>query len=436
MVTEDLETKFKNPNDPLRIVFVCAMWMTGFDVPSLTTIYLDKPMRNHTLMQTIARANRVFGDKTNGLIVDYVGVFRNLQKALAIYGGTHLGGMDDGETEDMPIKDKSELVAALRQSLADLDIFCDLHGIDVPALLAARGFDKARLLDDAVDTLVANDDIRKQYLGDVAQAAFLYRAILPDTGAGEFTASMSLYVALSKKIRALSPEPDINGIMAAIDKLLDASIASEGYIIEQSADYATTRYIDLSQIDFDALRARFERAHQHILAQELRTAIEGKLHDLVVRNRTRMNYQERFERLIADYNAGSLNVQQFFDQLLILTRDLNAEEMRAISEELNEEQLAIFDLLTRPNVDLSERDRQQVKRVARDLLETLKREKLVLDWKKRQTARAAVKVAIEQVLDNELPDAYTRDLYEQKCDQLFQHIYDSYLDATHHIYAA
>jgi type I restriction enzyme R subunit len=382
MVREDLEGKFKNPDDPLRIVFVCAMWMTGFDVPSLTTIYLDKPMRNHTLMQTIARANRVFADKTNGLIVDYVGVFRNLQKALAIYGGTHLDGMGmgDDEAEDMPIKDKAELVNTLRQSLADLDIFCDLHGIDVPALLAARGFDKARLLDDAVDALVANDVIRRQYLADAAQAALLYRAILPDTSAGEFTAAMALYVALSKQIRALSPEPDTSGVMASIDKLLDASIASEGYVInDKPGDYATTeRYIDLSQIDFDALRARFEKAHQHILAQELRSAIEGKLHDLVARNRTRMNYQERFERLIADYNSGSLNVQQFFDQLLVLTRDLNAEDKRHIAEELDEEQLAIFDLLTRPNVDLAERDRQQVKRVARDLLETLKREKLVL----------------------------------------------------------
>ncbi|GAJ20943.1 unnamed protein product, partial [marine sediment metagenome] len=86
MLKEDLDTKFKDPDDPFRIVFVCAMWMTGFDVPSCSTIYLDRPMRNHTLMQTIARANRVFKDKVNGLIVDYVGVFRNIQKALAIYG--------------------------------------------------------------------------------------------------------------------------------------------------------------------------------------------------------------------------------------------------------------------------------------------------------------------------------------------------------------
>ncbi len=110
MVTRTWTTKFKDPDDPFRIVFVCAMWMTGFDVPSCSTIYLDKPMRNHTLMQTIARANRVFRDKVNGLIVDYVGVFRNLQKALAIYAAPAAA------SGDTPVRDKAELVEMLRSS--------------------------------------------------------------------------------------------------------------------------------------------------------------------------------------------------------------------------------------------------------------------------------------------------------------------------------
>src|SRR5438132_3239961 len=116
MVSEDLETKFKDPDDAFRIVFVCAMWMTGFDVPSCSTIYLDKPMRNHTLMQTIARANRVWGEKTSGLIVDYVGVFRDLQRALAIYGSGLGGAATPGET---PVLPKSELIAALKEQLAE-----------------------------------------------------------------------------------------------------------------------------------------------------------------------------------------------------------------------------------------------------------------------------------------------------------------------------
>jgi type I restriction enzyme R subunit len=120
MLTEDMDEKFKDPNDPFRLVFVCAMWMTGFDVPSCSTIYLDKPMRNHTLMQTIARANRVFPHKKNGLIVDYVGVFRNLQKALAIYGSGGAGTLEEG---DSPVKDKAALVAELALAVADTRTF-------------------------------------------------------------------------------------------------------------------------------------------------------------------------------------------------------------------------------------------------------------------------------------------------------------------------
>src|SRR6185437_10734739 len=138
MVKEDLETKFKNPDDPLRIVFVCAMWITGFDVPSCSTIYLDKPMKNHTLMQTIARANRVWRDKQNGLIVDYVGVFRNLQKALAIYGTTQ-GGTKPG---DLPIKDKLELVRLLRETIQEAAVFCRERGVDLDAIRAASGFER------------------------------------------------------------------------------------------------------------------------------------------------------------------------------------------------------------------------------------------------------------------------------------------------------
>ena len=136
MVKEDLETKFKNPDDPLRIVFVCAMWITGFDVPSCSTIYLDKPMKNHTLMQTIARANRVWRDKQNGLIVDYVGVFRNLQKALAIYGAAQ----DGGGPGDTPIHDKSELVRQLREAIATTTAFCMERKIDPAKIRDATGF--------------------------------------------------------------------------------------------------------------------------------------------------------------------------------------------------------------------------------------------------------------------------------------------------------
>ena len=161
MVEEDLETKFKDPDDPFRIVFVCAMWMTGFDVPCCSTIYLDKPMRNHTLMQTIARANRVFGEKVNGLIVDYIGVFRNLQKALAIYGTGSGGGVTEG---DMPVKDKQALVEDAAESHPGRRKHSWPSGCGSGALSSGRGFERVELLDDAVDALLVNDETKRQYL--------------------------------------------------------------------------------------------------------------------------------------------------------------------------------------------------------------------------------------------------------------------------------
>jgi type I restriction enzyme, R subunit len=436
IVTEDLETKFKDPTDPLRIVFVCAMWMTGFDVPSLSTLYLDKPMRNHTLMQTIARANRVFGDKTNGLIVDYVGVFRDLQKALAIYA-TPRGG---GEEEDTPVKDKAELVAQLGLAIEEASAFCRLHGVDIPAIMAAAGYDRVALLDEAVDALMVNDEVRRRYIAMAATVAQVYRAILPDPAAANYTPATALFAVLADKVRSYLPEPDITGVMAGIEKLLDTSIAAEGYVIQGVAEAGQPnepiRPIDLSQIDFEALRRRFEQGRRHIEAQRLRGAINVKLQRMVRLNKARTDYLERFQRLIEEYNAGSMNVEVFFDQLMAMAQELTEEERRALAEHLSEEELAIVDLLTRPGPPLDDKQREQVKRTARDLLDTLKREKLVLDWKKRQLTRAGVLTTIRDVLDRELPSTYTKDAFDEKCAQVYQHIYDAYADGSHSIYAA
>jgi type I restriction enzyme R subunit len=195
MEHEDLETKFKDADDPLRLVFVCAMWITGFDVPSLSTLYLDKPMRNHTFMQTIARANRVFQDKVDGLIVDYAGVFRDLQKALAIYGSGSGGDIKEG---DVPVKDKSELVTDLRSKINATRTFCKEHGIDIQAILAAtpKGFQRIGLVQDAIDVLVVNDETKKKYLSLANAVAKLYKAILPDLSATAFSGIVALFVLL------------------------------------------------------------------------------------------------------------------------------------------------------------------------------------------------------------------------------------------------
>jgi len=437
MQSEDLDTKFKDPDDPLRMVFVCAMWMTGFDVPACATIYLDKPMRNHTLMQTIARANRVFRDKVHGLIVDYIGVFRNLQQALAIYATG--GRASDGS---LPVRDKRVLVEQVRQAISAATDFCTAHGVDLAALQAAQGFERIKLVGDAVEAIIVNDSTKQRYLALATQVDRLFRAMLPDPAADTFGPARSAITVIAERIRALAPQTDISPVADQVADLLDSAIVTGQYVIptplpqaigEEDTDDDTGHLVDLSGIDFEALRQQFAGGRKRTEAEKLKGAIKRKLTTLVQFNRTRMNYLETFQQMIENYNAGASNVDAFFTQLLSFARALTAEEQRTIAENLAEEELALFDLLTRPELTLSKAEQAQVKQIARDLLATLKREKLVLDWRKKQQAKAAVRLAIEETLD-QLPESYTTELYAQKCEAVYQHIYDAYAGAGQSIY--
>jgi type I restriction enzyme R subunit len=427
IVEEDLDTKFKDPDDPFRLVFVCAMWMTGFDVPSCSTLYLDKPMFNHTLMQTIARANRVYRDKVSGLIVDYAGVFRNLERALAIYGAG--GG-------DKPVQDKAELVAALRHVLGETWVLCQEQGVDLAAIQTADGFDRVGLLDDAVESLVASEEIKSRYLDMANTVQRLYKAVLPDPGAHEFAADVTPIKVIADKIRALPPPPDISMVMQPVEGLLDRSVATQGYVIREGGTTDGDEHlIDLSEFDFEALAEKFKIGRKRTINEQLKGTVAQKLMAMVRLNRTRMDYLERFQAMIDAYNAGSLNAEEFFQQLMAFAKSLNEEEQRGVGEQLDEEELALFDLLTKPQIDLSDSDRDKVKATARGLLATLKEGKLVLDWRKRQQSRAEVRVTIEKLLDQGLPRAYTPELFEQKTTAVFQHVYDSYYGAGRSVYA-
>lgn len=422
---ENLDEHFKDAEHPLRIVFVCAMWITGFDVQSLSTIYLDKPMRNHTLMQTIARANRVFEGKSNGLIVDYVGVFRNLQKALSIYAKPRAGGID------VPVKNKEQLIIDLTETISQVREFCLAKNIDLSRIIAeTRGFEKIALMDDAVDILVSSDDTKKKYMQYASLAWRIFKAILPDVKANQFEAVCQLLRSLSEKIRSLSVPPNIYHVMADIEQVLDLSIDAEGYIISEGTDSV----IDLSGLDFEKMRQGFTKKHKNTEMQKLKTKIEQVLSNMVAQNRTRADYLERFEKMIEEYNSGSKNVDIIYRDLVDLAETLSEEQKRHIQENLSEEQLALFDILTKPELELSEKEKQQVKVAARQLLETLKKEKLVLDWRKKQQARAEVLYTIEKVLDDDLPRSFSTELYRKKCELVYQHIYDNYYGDGRSIY--
>ena len=420
-----LDEKFKDPKDPLRLVFLCAMWLTGFDVPNCSTVYLDKPMRNHTLMQTIARANRVFPGKYNGVIVDYANVFASLEKALAIYGA--------GKGGKSPVQDKKKLVEELRHAITEADLFCANRGVILAAIeqLPAGSIQRLQRLDDAVNALISPDPLRREFLAHERLVSTLYAAVKPDPAALEFLGRVACVAAIADAIRTkLNPNPaDISEVMGDVAKLLDASIT--GVNMPEKPAPA----IDLSKINFEALRRRFEEAkHKNTEIEVLKAAIRAQLEKLIRLNKTRMDFQEKFEELIESYNAGSRNIEDLFEELLQLSQNLSAEQERHVRENMSEEELVVFDILTRPAPELSPAERAEIKKVARDLLARLK-QLLVINWRQKSSARSQLKLTIEDMLDGGLPRVYSPELYQQKCSAVFEHFYESYPEAGNSVYA-
>lgn len=421
MVKEDLETKFKDPKDPFRLVFVCAMWLTGFDAPSCSTLYLDKPMRGHTLMQTIARANRVYGDKVNGLIVDYANVFAELEKALAIYGSGQRGG-------EMPVKDKTELIEALKIALNQLREFCRKQNVDLEAIIR----DSQAHFIPAVNQLMRTDEVKDEFLGNDRDIQRLYKAVMPDPIIPTLAPLCQVIDQLAKAIRVQFDPVDIKEVLEKIGEKLDESILAEPHI-DPGAEAKT---VDLSQIDFEVLEKKFAKSKtKNMEAQQLRALIERKLDNMIRINASRYDFLDRFQKMIEEYNSGALSIEQLFDELVSLSKELNEEEQRHVRENVDEEQLAVFDILTRPGPELDSKEVESIKKVCKELLAKLKTELLVLAWRSKRTTRAAVRVEIVKMLDAGLPEKYTAELFEQKCGVLFQHVLEKYPDEGKSVYS-
>ena len=420
-----LDEKFKDTDDPLRLAFVCAMWLTGFDAPSCSTVYLDKPMRNHTLMQTIARANRVFPGKHSGLVVDYANVFASLEKALAIYGA--------GKDGTSPVKDKNQLVAELRRSVVNATAFCASHGVMLAEIeqLNGGGLECLQAIADALNALISPDPLRRDFFGHERLVSTLYKAVKPDPVALEFASRVACLATIAEAIRAkLNPNPtDISKVLGDINTLLDESIT--GHAIRDQGPPA----LDLSKINFQALTSRFKQSkHKNTDLEVLKAAIRAKLEKMVELNRTRADFSEKFEELIESYNAGSRTIEALYQELLDLSNSLNVEEQRHVRENITEEELVIFDILTRPSPELGTEERAEVKKVARELLARLK-ELLVLNWRQKSTARSQLKLTIEDTLESGLPRAYTPELYQQKCSAVFEHVFESYPERDVGVYS-
>ncbi len=432
IVKEDLDDKFKDADNPLRIVFVCAMWMTGFDAPAVSTLYLDKPLKNHTLMQTIARANRVFPGKPAGQIVDYINIFGALQKALGMYGGAVHEEPSEYEV-DSPADHKKVLLDELENAISDVTQFLGEHKISLQEIIDASTEDmnKLQLLDEASEILLA-PDLKDEFAAFVRQINRIFKAVLPDDKAYEYVKQRVALNVIYRQMRLKSGE-EVDD-----QDVLDVVRTQVNELIEQSIDTVHIGSnlpdpINIAEIDFGTLAKMLERTTKPKRSEieRLKNIIERRLGDMMQLNSSRQDLQEKFKKLVDEYNLGAYQAEQFFLELRKFVRELDEEDKRSAKEGLSEEELAIFDLLCK-GVELSEKERNKVKAIAKELLEKL-RELLVIGWRKKQRAKARVHNTIEEVLD-QLPDTYTDDIWPKAIEHVYLHIYDKYAGEGQSVY--
>lgn len=423
MKKRELDKEFKDADNPFRIVFVCAMWLTGFDCKSLSCLYLDKPMKAHTLMQTIARANRVAEGKSNGLILDYIGIIAALNKALAEYT------KDIKEGGTTPTVDKNELIKRILQVITEIKAFLKQQGVCLEDIMKADTLQKLSLLISAEDALCATMEIKKRFQ---VQALELFRLMrftdkgdLKPEALAQKDAIKALFDQLKEKVR----HADNTDLMVKINKIISENVSVE---LPDDKSVADSKQFDISKIDFDLLRVEFAKAkHKNILMRDLEELVQNRLDAMLLNNPARVDYYKRYNDIIKEYNAeqDKVAIEKTFMELMKLTEDLSEEQHRYVRENLdNDEQLAIYDMLYSDN--LSKEDIKAIKTMCKELYAEVKKLIDELDhWAEKENTRAMVSAKISDIIYEKAPEM----VFEHQAEygnQIFEYFYTRYGNAA------
>ena len=414
----DVETAFKNPDHPFRVAIVCAMWLTGFDVECLSTLYIDKPMKAHNLMQAIARANRVYPGKDFGLIVDYNGMLKSLREALAQYA---LG--DDGEGGAEIVVPIEERLQALIEAIEATEAHLRGLGFDPAVLIGSTGFARIKGLKDAVEVAYTSDEAKRRFEVLARQVFVRFKALLMEPSAFAYAERHDNIEAIYKKLTERRDTADVTELLKELHRIVNEAIRTQA----PGGDQADGLTFDLSQIDMEKLRDEFAKKvrHKATALQDIREIVEQKLAEMLTLNPARMDYQQRYEEIVAGYNREKdrVTIEETFRRLTELMHELDDEQKRAVQEGLNEDELALFDLLKKENLGRTERER--VKQSSRDLLTAITERLSELDhfWEKEQT-KADLKVFIlDEVFANLPSPPFTEVEKEAVASDVYAHIW-------------
>lgn len=425
MVKRDLDKEFKDSDNPLRIVFVCAMWLTGFDVKCLSCLYLDKPLKAHTLMQTIARANRVNEGKSNGLIIDYIGIVDALKKALAEY--TANVGNHDGVD---PTIDKEKLVSRILELINMVISFFKQKDIYIEDFSDAKinAFDRLSNLNKAANAVCDTVADKQTFTACASELHKLMKYIERDDISVDTRRVYETIAAIHRMLKPKRRDVDTTDLMVTINAIISDHIGMKESLgqTEDAVGSAYITRIDISAINFNILRKEFTRVkHKNLLFNDLGDFIERSLDRLVAANPNRRDYYERYRQIIEEYNSGKdrTNIEKTFEALIQLVKELTEEESRFIREGFTtDDELAIFDLLTRGNPNKT--DIKKVKATATEMYTKITEAISKMDhWTDKDETTAEIQNLIRDILWRELPESYDEQQIEVCRGDVFEYVY-------------
>ena len=421
MEKRELDKEFKDSKNPLRIVFVCAMWLTGFDVKCLSCLYLDKPLKAHTLMQAIARANRVNEGKSNGLIIDYIGIVKALRKALADYTA-NVSGISGTD----PTIDKKELISRITDTIGKAKIFLAEHDFDLESLIVAVGFAKLSYLQEAANAVCGTIENKKTYSTYASELnrlmKYIDRADITEHTRKQYEAIAAIYAELQKKRKHVNT----TNLMIEINSIISSYIEIQHMPITSNQE---TRRFDISAIDFGLLRTEFAKVkRKNLVMRDLEEIIQQKLDRMLFTNPERINYYERYQQIIMGYNAEQdrATIEKTFMDLMDLANQMNQEEQRYAREGFSsDEELSLYDMLFRD--DLSKNDIKKLKEVATTLLRKIKNRIAEIDhWTDKQETKAEIDNLIRNILYYELPLCYDEISISTYRQRIYDYVYTRY----------
>ena len=425
MVKRDLDKEFKDSDNPLRIVFVCAMWLTGFDVKCLSCLYLDKPLKAHTLMQTIARANRVNEGKSNGLIIDYIGIVEALKKALAEY--TANVGNHDGVD---PTVDKEKLIARILELIDILVAFFKQKDIYIEDFSDAQtnAFNRLSSLNEATNAVCDTVADKQTFTACASELHKLIKYIERDDISVDTRRVYETIAAIHRMLKPKRRDVDTTDLMVTINAIISEHIGMKESL-GQTEDAIGSEYItriDISAINFNILRKEFTRVkYKNLLFRDLGEFIECSLDRLVAANPNRRDYFERYRQIIEEYNSGKdrTNIEKTFEALIQLVQELSEEESRYIREGFTtDDELAIFDLLKKDNPNKA--DIKKLKGTATEMYSKITEAISRMDhWTDKDETTAEIQNLIRDILWRELPESYDEQQIEVCRGDVFEYVY-------------